>query len=520
MPLREKKGPRLPIVNCSRKSRHGSRHVVDFLKRDQKGRIKVGWHSEGRLTMVWLAMLLAGCMNPSPQSRMTGWRTIDSPGPLGASDDYQARRIAPADSSRKEPVRPRADGSLPLPKTPAVESEPDPDEPPEIVRDEVEFLKDPLKKNNSSSNIESIPKIEPDEVTVGHPLELTVVAPGRKAPGGTATYRVTLRNTSDGPLENLVVRCQFDEALIFSGSDRREVVRRIERLPAGESKEMALSLTSDKAGSHCCWFVVSRTESGSDVEIVSRQVCVEFVTRHVEIDVLGPLQRTEGSRAEFNITLFNNSLKTIGDAQVVVSFDKALTPREASADAERKSGTLVWRLGSLHPMEKIQLQVEFECRTQARRACVAVDVRGANLAAEHEEACLEIVPVPGTLDLRVSDSDDPLETGKTGSYEATVQNVGLQAARRVVLEAALPDNVRFQSAIVRSGETVLPVKSELQGNRLLFDAVEQLEPNARLVYVVTFEALRAGAAEFRASLTSALGSTPVTAAEPTMIVDP
>jgi hypothetical protein len=101
-----------------------------------------------------------------------------------------------------------------------------------------------------------------------------------------------------------------------------------------------------------------------------------------------------------------------------------------------------------------------------------------------------------------------------------VQNVGLQAARRLVLEAALPENVRFQSATVRSGDTVLPVKCELQGNKLLFDAVEQLEPNARLVYVINFEALRAGPAEFRASLTSALGSTPVTATEPTIIVEP
>jgi hypothetical protein len=320
--------------------------------------------------MAWLAMLLAGCMNPSPQSRMSGWRTIDSPAPLGAADDYQARRIVPADSSRKQPVRPRTDGSLPLPKTAeAVESEPDPDGPPEIVRDEVEFLKDPLKKNNSSPSLESIPKIEPDEVTVGRPLELTVIAPGRKAPGGTATYRVTLRNTSDQPLENLVVRCQFDEALVFSGSDRREVVRRIERLPASESKEMALSLTSDKAGSHCCWFVVSRSEGGSDVEMVSRQVCVEFVTRHVEIDVLGPLQRTEGSRAEFNITLFNNSLKTIGDAQAVVSFDKALRPsfrstRRSSRARRRqtqKENRVSWSGGS----DRCIRWKRFNCRSSS-----------------------------------------------------------------------------------------------------------------------------------------------------------
>src|SRR5689334_19313801 len=94
------------------------------------------WYSKGHFPATWLAMLLAGCTNLSPQPRMTGW-TIDSPGPLGAADDYRARRVSPGIASRKDPVKPRADGSLPLPKTgESIESEPDPDEPPAIVRSE------------------------------------------------------------------------------------------------------------------------------------------------------------------------------------------------------------------------------------------------------------------------------------------------------------------------------------------------------------------------------------------------
>jgi uncharacterized repeat protein (TIGR01451 family) len=477
--------------------------------------------SIGRIPLVSLVVVLAGCMTMSPQSSTTAWRTIDSPAPLGAAEDYAARRPVPPATSRKKTPRPTADGALTLPKTgESADDEVDLDGPPEIVRAVPDLKKDTSPKIGSGPSLESIPKIEPDEVTVGRPLELTVTAPARKAPGGTVTYRVTLRNTGDRPLEGLAVHCQFDDALVFSGSDRREVVRRIERLPAGESKEMALSLTSDKTGSHCCWFMVTRDDAGTDVEMVSRQVCVEFVTRHVEIDVVGPTQRTEGSRAEFNISLANNSLKTINDTQVVVAYDKALLPREASAEAEKKSGTLVWNLGVLHPLEKVQLQVEFECQMQAHRACVFVDVKGTNLNGEREEACLEIVPVPGTLDLRVSDRDDPLETGRTGVYEATVQNIGLQPARGVALEATIPENVRFVSAAVRVGDKLLSLKYAADGNKVVFDAVDQLAPNARLTYTFEVEALRPGLAEFRASLTSALGSTAVTATEPTSILVP
>ncbi|MGE5191738.1 MAG: hypothetical protein ACM3U2_04505, partial [Deltaproteobacteria bacterium] len=387
------------------------------------------------------------------------------------------------------------------------------------VRPSPDLSKEFFPRPGHGPAVESIPRIEPKDVTAARPLELTVTAPTRRAPGGTATYRVTLRNAGDRPQEGLVVHCRFDDALIFSGSDRREVVQRIDRLPAGESKELALSLTSDQIGSHCCRFVVTRDDGGNEVELASRQVCVEFVTRHVEIEIVGPAKRTEGSRAEFNITLNSNSVRKINDAQIVVSFDKALVPREASAEAEKKSGGLIWRLGALQPLEKVQLQVEFECRAQAHRACVFVDVKGANLSGEHEEACLEIVPVPGTLDLRVSDRDDPLETGKTGAYDVSVQNIGLQPARRVAVEAALPENVKFQSATVRSGDTTLNLKFAVDGRRVIFDPVEQLQPNARLVYTFEVEALRAGLAEFRASLTSSLGRTAVIVSEPTSIVE-
>ncbi len=164
--------------------------------------------------------------------------------------------------------------------------------------------------------------------------------------------------------------------------------------------------------------------------------------------------------------------------------------------------------------------MEFECRTQAHRACIRVDVKGADVVAEHEEACLEVVPVPGTLDLRISDRDDPLETGRSGVYEVTVQNIGLQAARRVMLEAAIPENVKVRSVTVRVADRPLSLKYVSEPGKLIFDPVEQLAPNARLIYTFEVEALRAGPVEFRASLTSALSGTAVTVSEPTTIVDP
>src|SRR5207237_10054490 len=110
-------------------------------------------------------------------------------------------------------------------------------------------------------------------------------------------------------------------------------------LPPRESSELALSLTGTTAGLHCCRVVVTRRDAEKEIELASRKVCVDFVTRRVEIDVVAPTQRTEGSRAEFNIALSNRSLKTIHDVHAIVSFDKALFPKEASAEAAQSAGS-------------------------------------------------------------------------------------------------------------------------------------------------------------------------------------
>src|SRR5262249_12524985 len=254
--------------------------------------------------------------------------------------------------------------------------------------------------------------------------------------------------------------------------------RRIERLAPGETKELALTLTGTTSGSHLSHFVVTKPEGSDEQELLSRQVAVEFVTRQIEIDVVGPAQRTEGSRAEFNITLSNRSEKLLSGVQATISFDKALVAKEASAEAEQKPGSLVWRLGSLEPNETVQLQVEFECRSRAHRACVAVEVRAANIRPEQDEACLEIGPVPGTLGVAMGDRGDPYEPGKSGTYELTVQNIGLQVARKVLLEAQVPEHLKFLSASVRGGEEELPLKWSISGAKVLFEPVSELDAGA------------------------------------------
>ena len=130
------------------------------------------------------------------------------------------------------------------------------------------------------------------------------------------------------------------------------------------------------------------------------------------------------------------------------------------------------------------------------------------------------MPVPGTLDLQIRDREDPLEAGQTGMFDVTVQNIGLQSARRVVIEAATSENLKVRTAKVRIGGHDVALNFTTAGTKLVFEPVEVLEPSMRLVYTFEVEAVRPGPAEFRASLSSSLSGTQVTTMEPITIVEP
>lgn len=447
----------------------------------------------GRCPPAWGALLLAGCMGVSPRPS-TVLRPSEPDAPLGAQGPVETRRVPmlPKKSA------PEIAGISPAPLTPLPKTEP---------------AQPPLRPPQ-------LPRLEPPEPPLRRPVELEVAAAPRQQLGTNATYRVVVRNTSNESIDEVLVRCQFDPPLAFPGSTMREVLRRLDNLSPGESRELPLSLVSTEPGRHCCRFVVLQHEDVRQVELASQQVCIEFVSRQLDMELVGPTRRTEGSRAEFTAILSNRSPQALNDVQATLSFDRALAPREASRGYQRKPAALVWNLGTIEPLESVHVQVDLDCRSTAHRACVMLEVQAAEFAAEHEEACLEIVAVPGTLDLRISDRDDPLDVGKAGQYEATVHNLGLQPARNVVLTATIPEHLRVLGANVSLGPETLPAQFTLEGGRLTFDTIATLAADATLVYTIDVEALRSGKTEIQASLTSSLSQKPVVASEPTLLQEP
>ncbi len=357
------------------------------------------------------------------------------------------------------------------------------------------------------------PRFVPRQQAASASLKLTVQTAPRKQIGSGATFQVTVRNVGDRDAEDVVVEADFDEALVFPGRREKRIRQSLGRIAAGDSRNVAVMLVSDKQGSHCARFTL--TARGQ--EAAWKSVCVEFVARKLDVRLIGPTERTLGSRAEFTIKLVNTAAYVLKDVRAVVSQDAVLEPREGSTGAVFEEGCLSWNLGELKPGEGVQIQVEYACNGVQEQARVRLTTSGANVPEERVEHFLRVRERQGFLDLHVRDMRDPIGLGEETTFELTLRNSSPQIVHGVRVVAEVPENLRIVTAEVTQADRVMKIAANVDGRQVSFGPVATLQPGATLSYRVEVKALRAGDGQFTARVKHLLSRAAVSITEWTTV---
>ena len=108
----------------------------------------------------------------------------------------------------------------------------------------------------------------------------------------------------------------------------------------------------------------------------------------------------------------------------------------------------------------------------------------------------------------MTDVEDPVELNGDAVYEIRVTNTGSVTETDVKIACTLPDKVQYKTATGPTGVHV-------EGEELVFDPLPRLAPKADAVYRVTVKCLAAGTIHFKAKVTSAGVTEPVTKEEST-----
>ncbi len=131
---------------------------------------------------------------------------------------------------------------------------------------------------------------------------------------------------------------------------------------------------------------------------------------------------------------------------------------------------------------------------------------GLTDAADHDLSVEGLAAILFT----VTDATDPIEVGGQTTYDIRIVNQGSKIGTNVRLAALVPEGMQ-----VINGEG--PTRVSVQGQRIMFDPMARLAPQADAIYKIHVKGLSAGDKRIQVQLMSDDVQAPVTKEESTHV---
>ncbi len=341
------------------------------------------------------------------------------------------------------------------------------------------------------------------EFVVREPLlALKMEGPAKAMVGDPASHSVTITNPGNGIAKNVRL-----EALIPTGLEHprgEKLIMDVGSLNPGESRTIRLALVAVGGGNQT--IQVSATADGSLLRTSEASVNVISPSLQAEID--GPGLRYKGRVATYTLKVKNDG--TIGTSNVRLmhkvpdGFEFVSASKGATYDAPTR--ILSWFVGRLDANKSAEMKVKLKATK------IGEFVHYIRTTSEHgsttDSQLLTRVEGSASLVIDIVDLDDPVEVGSETAYEIRLTNDGSAEATDVGLSCELPAGVQFISA---SG----PTRHVTDGNLILFQPLKSVEAGKTFTFRVHVVGSLEGNLRFRARMTSAASSEPLTFEEQT-----
>jgi len=340
-------------------------------------------------------------------------------------------------------------------------------------------------------------------------LRVRLFGPRMAAAGDHVDFEVEVANPGEAPVDNVVVRAQFDPALAHATRvDTLEV--KLGKLGPRETKTLPLPLTAAGSGQPRC-FVTARADGNLHSEA---DATVAIVRRELWLGIGGPATRYLGRPGSWDVRVANSGDLPLTGVQARVTVPAVI--RLQSLDGGRREGdTVHWIVDELKPGEerKFTLTGTPTQLVQAEKLIGAVTADG--IREERTEAALEVLGMPA-LRLEVVPPATTVEAGKKVVYTVRVLNQGSLAARGVSLTVSGVGG----SPILRPLHGTGPGVGRADGATITFGKAPRVEPRQALTYLVEVAAEKPGDGRLRVEMTSDTAPAPVIVEEATRVIAP
>ncbi len=391
--------------------------------------------------------------------------------------------------------------------------------------------------------------VEPD-------LELIKRAPEQAGVCEELEFEYFIKNKGTGPTGKLTIRDPLEEGLrTAAGEEQLEFS--IDTLEPDETRKFVAAIHAEKPGEYASRAIVSE-EDGQKTR--SRSVKTEIRQAELSVAIDGPGTEYYGRPLGYTVRVTNNGNAPAANAELALHLpqsaavvsagdvrdsqqaveqsrengsaeaiptlarqgnsqprDEQAEQRTADREGAEESATRDWDLGTLAPGETKEVRVTLRGREagdiEAKAVAHYVCARGDDQAKVTTVAATttEIISLPALM-VAVVDEADPVEVDGTVTYAILVENQGTAADRNVKIEVELPDQLEFEKA---TGET----EAKADGNKLQFEAIDELAAGERVQWKVRAKALEKGDIRFRVALTSDSQEQRSVSEEPTRLFD-
>jgi uncharacterized repeat protein (TIGR01451 family) len=210
--------------------------------------------------------------------------------------------------------------------------------------------------------------------------------PSEVAVGGTATYRIVIRNPSDLTARGIVVTDVVPTGMTFLGSTPQGAVMnnnlswQLGDLAAGQSRQIELSFQATTPA------VVNQCATVRTADGATAQDCVATTITQplVELTLSGPPQAAVGDEVTFTATITNRASTPATGLVLIDRFDAGLRHDYSPSPIENRE------LGSIEPggMRKVNVRLRV---TQPGRWCNTMDLTGDNGIRGSAQSCVTAV---------------------------------------------------------------------------------------------------------------------------------
>lgn len=335
-------------------------------------------------------------------------------------------------------------------------------------------------------------------------LAIRMTAPKQVMIGQEQRVKIELRNPGSGDATGVMLLENVPQNVKHAAGPALEF--EVGTLRAGETREMELVLTAEKAGP-VENMLIARADGNLQVK---QSLAFEVIAPDLKISVDGPKTRYLERPATYQVSIENPGTAPAHDIELVTKLPKGMQFVKANNMGEYDAAThsVYWSLAQLPEgesgaVELVAMPVEPGQQT--------IEVEGRAQQGLIDEAKQEVqVEGIAALMFEVRDLEDPIEVKGETTYEIRVVNQGSKAASNVCVAIELPPGLEAVSA---SGET----RHEVQARGVKFEPIAQLAPKTDSVFRVQIRGTQPGDQRVNVTVNSDEFSQPISREESTRV---